>query len=1283
MKLQYVLLVALAFASCSKRNLSDWENPRMIGQNKEPGHVTLIPYNNVNDALSFQREHADNFMLLNGDWKFKWVPDERKAPKNFFKEDFDVNDWDSINVPSNWQLKGYGIPIYTNVKYPFPKDPPYIKKDNPVGSYRTEFNIPEGWREKQVFIHFDGVQSAFYLWINGEKVGYSEGSMTPAEFNITKYIKQGKNMLAVKVYRWCDGSYLEDQDFWRLSGIYRDVYIMATPNTHIRDFFVTTDLDSNYHDALLEVKTNVRNYSQETIENYKVRVTLYNNNEEGVFTETIPFHSKLNPNDEMVISCKKNIIDPDKWSAEHPNLYKMTISLLDANDQLLEVISDKIGFREVEIKDGLFMVNGVAVDLKGTNRHEIDPDHGRVVSRELMIRDIKLMKKYNINAVRTSHYPNQPDWYDLCDEYGLYLWDEANIEGHDLRTTGKLNDNPDWQKAIVDRGISVVERDKNHPSVVTWSMGNETGYGRNFDTLAKHIRKLDPTRPVHYEDSKGAGIPVSRFDIISNMYASPEQIVDFHKNYPDRPVILCEYSHAMGNNGGIMSYWNEIIQYPRLQGAFVWDWVDQGLRTANEQGEVFFAYGGDFGDKPNDENFCLNGLVYPDRRISPALIETKKAYQYVVFEPVDLKKGLLRIKNTHNFTNLKWYDVNWELTADGELIDSGSLDPVDLAPKKETVIRVPFDKPEIKPGKEYFVKVSLALPENTAWAIKGHVMGWEQYKIPFDVPGKKPMPLNKTGKQTIEQNGEELIVKGKDHTIIFQKGKLVNYTFNSRELITNGPLMNFWRPPTDNDEKDTKGLRLWKKHHLDSLQHNIYDYNYSQKKNMVQVYMKEVMKDPEGNIKFEVLYEYTVLNDGCMILFTAFNPDDKIKVLPKIGLQMHINKNTDQVKWYGLGPHENYPDRKASGQVGVYNMTVDEMFEPYIYPQENGNRCDVRWISMYDKDKKGFIIDGDELFNISACWYDDDNLTQARHLYELEKRDYITLNIDYRMAGLGTAACGPGVRDEYLVMAEASDFTIRFTPVENNNINMDYAIPEIDHSFIPKPVVAADKKIFNEKMKISMNVDDPDATIRYTLDGSIPGENAETYEEPFTIDNSVVVNAIATKDDDKSFITTERFNFINAKSVTYDDSPSEDLRKTGEYDLLDGYTGNPGVLNKHWIPFEGEDMNVTIELARPTDIKSMTLRASGDWYWGYYAPEKVIFKVSKDGKKYKVVDEQEHDPEKKLHYYEVVEFTGEADVDDVTHVRVVAININDMPDWVRNKKAEPVMLFDELIINEK
>ena len=500
-----ILLLATISLSTFSQQQNDWENPSVIGMNKQAPHATLIPYQSVEAAMQFDPEQSEFFRSLNGTWKFKWSPNTESRPLDFYTPGFDAGDWDDIEVPSNWQLKGYGIPIYTNIKHPFPANPPKILIDNPVGSYINKFTIPEAWQDKQVFIHFDGVQSAFYIWINGHRIGYSQGSMTPAEFDLTPFLDDGENVLALQVFRWSDGSYLEDQDFWRLSGIHRDVYLMATPKLHIRDFFVVTDLDENYEDANLWLRINLQNFGTERSQTGKLEVILTDPDHVEVFTETIPVKQSLNHHQEIVLNVQKGISEPLLWSAEHPHLYTLVLKMADDAGRVSEVISTRVGFREVEIRNAQLLLNGVAVDLKGTNRHELDPDNGRVISRELMIRDILLMKQHNINAVRTSHYPNDPAWYDLCDEYGIYLWDEANIESHELRPESTLAKDPAWKNAFLERGRRMVERDKNHPSVIVWSMGNETGLGPNHYAMEAMIRELDPSRPVHYEDHLDRG----------------------------------------------------------------------------------------------------------------------------------------------------------------------------------------------------------------------------------------------------------------------------------------------------------------------------------------------------------------------------------------------------------------------------------------------------------------------------------------------------------------------------------------------------------------------------------------------------------------------------------------------------------------------------------------------------------------------------------------------------------------------------------------------------------
>ncbi len=1300
MKKLFLFLISLIFIFSihhlnllSQDTINNWENPLVVGINKEPPHVTLIPYHTKEAALSDIPSNSAFYKSLNGIWKFKWVAKHTQAPGSFHGVEFDAGGWDDIDVPSNWQLKGYGTPIYTNVKFPYPAEPPYIKRDNPVGSYRKEFEIPKNWKKKQIFLHFDGVQSAFYVWVNGKKVGYSQGSMTPAEFNITEYVDHGRNVIAVKVFRWSDGSYLEDQDFWRLSGIYRDVYLLARDDVNIRDFFVKTDLDTDYKDATLTVEYKVKNYTDKRQRQVHIDMELYDRAGNLVLSDKLSSPKRIEPGQEIMLQAIREIENPDKWSAEHPNLYRLDIKLLDKRDRINEVISTKIGFRKVEIKSGQLLVNGVAIDFRGTNRHEIDPDNGRVVSKELMIEDIRLMKQHNINAVRTSHYPNSPLWYKLCDQYGIYLWDEANIECHQLRNSGIIADNADWKKAHIERGMRMVHRDKNHPSVIVWSMGNESGYGQNFVALEDEIRKADPTRLVHYEDSKlsrkytKTNTPASACDIISNMYSSPEQLIKFHEAYFDRPVILCEYSHAMGNNGGISDYWEVIHKYPRLQGGFIWDWVDQGLRKKNEQGEEFFAYGGDFGDEPNSGNFCLNGLVYPDRRVSPALIEAKKVYQPVLFKAREIQNGLINVLNNHHFTNLRYFDITWKITSSGEVLYQGVLTGLDIEPRTENLIKIPFTTPKPEPGKEYFIEIIVALPENTQWAEKGHIIAWEQFKIPVEVPEKKEFKPEETGTLNISEKLFDVIIKGNDFQVKFDRkiGRLISVNYDGLEYFISAPELNFWRPPTDNDEKDINGLRKWKKQELDKLQHGLYSFDYKKiNDNAVQVNVRENIVVDRTELKTDALYSYTILGNGEIALYVHINPVPELELFPKVGLQMKFLDNFNRFKWYGRGPHETYPDRKASGKIDVYEMKVEDLFEPYIVPQENGNRTDVRWAVISADDGRGLYIDGNELLHMSASYYEDKNIEEAQHLYELEKSNYTILDVDYKMAGLGTAACGPGCRPQYIVPAKEMDFTVRFIPFTKKydyHKKAAHKIPVFRPEIAKRPAFDRKNEFFSEPVDISISAPSRQSKIYYTSDGSIPDKSSELYRKPFEIDKSQTIRAVNfEKGKIRSFIHTKKYHFVYAKSIHFETPPDSALNP-GEFALADGKYGEPGNPKNGWLGFESNDMIASIELSKPTDIKSLTLRAMGDWYWNYFVPEKVEFEISKDGKSFQKVSAIENDPVQS--YWEVVDYKADINEERVTHIRIHAHNTGTHTDENGETiRDNTIMLFDELLIEE-
>ncbi len=1009
----------------------DWENPGIISYNKQHAHATL----------QFDKLASENIMMLNGTWKFYWSADTKERPVDFYLPDYNDTGWDDIEVPSNWQLKGYGIPIYTNIKHPFPAEPPNINRDNPTGSYRTGFDIPENWDGKQVYVHFEGVQSAFYLWLNGMKVGYSQGSMTAAEFDLTPFLQEGHNTLAVEVYRWSDGSYLEDQDFWRLSGIYRDVYLMARPAMHMRDFFVTTDLDQDYSNAVFDLRVSIRNAGMDRSNPKKIYISLRDKDRE-ILNHQLDINQSLNYQQELTIQFQQEVIRPRLWSAEHPNLYTLILELQDEQGRTEEVISSRVGFRKVEISGGQLLVNGVAVDLKGTNRHEIHPETGRVMSRELMVHDITLMKQHNINAVRTSHYPNTPGWYELCDIYGIYLWDEANIESHELRRESTLAKDPEWQEAFLDRGRRMVERDKNHPSVIVWSLGNETGLGENHYAMETMIRERDPSRPIHYEDHldrRGPERKPSRFDIISDMYASPEDMKEYHEDYPARPVIICEYVHAMGNSvGGLQDYWDVIYAHPRMQGAFVWDWVDQGLAKYTESGEKYWAYGGDFGDSPNDGSFCLNGLVYPDRRTSPAIQEIKKIYQYIHFEPTNLPNGEIKLINRYNFTSLDYFDARWQIKSEGKLLQEGEISLPGIQPKDSGIIRLPIRLPEpdpagLLPGKEYFLDIQVFLPEDKKWATKGHLVAWEQFLL----SSVSPAPATATADipspdYTVTEEQASVIINGKGYTITFSKeGMLESWLLDGKELIMNGAFINFWRPPTENDLKDRNGYGKWKEAGLDSLDHILTGFTTSRDdEGRLLLTSSFDLHNKRQELIFQVKISYRIDGDGKMQVEVLADPGDKPEYLAKTGMQFRLPGRYSNVEWYGMGPHETYPDRQSSGRVDVFRKTVDELWEDYIVPQENGNRSQIRRVSISDDQGYGLRFSSQEPMNFSAYRYNDASITEAKHTWQLEKEDYITFNFDYRQSGLGTATCGPGCRPAYLLPAQKTSFNFTISPVQ-------------------------------------------------------------------------------------------------------------------------------------------------------------------------------------------------------------------------------------------------------------
>lgn len=1194
---------------------------------------------------------------LNGKWKFKWSPNPASKPASFYEPTYDVSGWGEITVPGNWETQGYDYPIYTNITYPWagyesvspPKAPTIY---NPVGSYRTTFAIPDNWDGREIYLSFQGVQSAFYVWVNGHQVGYSEDSMTPKDFDITSYIQPGENVLAVEVYRWSDGYYLEDQDMIRLSGIFRDVFLYSKPKVNIWDFSVATDLDDQYVNATLTLNVELRNLTvAEGV--YSVEAQLYDG-QQAVLPDSIVIDADVNGKKEVPISTNQLIENPKKWSAEYPNLYTLVLSLKDPNGNIIETTSSRIGFREVEIKDKQILINGKKVLLKGVNRHEIDPVLGKTMTKERMIQDIKIMKQFNINAVRTCHYPNDPLWYDLCDEYGLYVMDEANIETHGVSGSVPTSD-PNWTDAVIDRAQSMVERDKNHPSVVIWSLGNEAGSGSNFQTEADWIHQNDiQKRPVHYEGMNSVA------DIYSNMYASVETVESYAKNQNNtKPYLLCEYAHAMGNSvGNLYQYWDVIRAYPILHGGFIWDFVDQALlwpvptkktvedlsanqfaadltgtiydvgdatygkalkgyallpqsdklnftgkqpftleawvypeskashqvilskgdtqyalktdgsggnlefyiydstvqgqwtqwiavnytlptdwvnnwhhvagiydgntlkiyidgnivntkdvssnsinpgnnyvlgigrdvekgrgfnglidkariynkaltidelnsttRTPQDEGVVawfdfenineekaykddsYYAYGGDWGDNPNDGNFCANGLISADRTLQPEIYEVKKVYQNILVKPVDLLKGKVEIINEHLFTNLKdEYNGKWILKEDNKIIQQGNLtaDDLDIAPQTAKEITIPFKKPSsLKPGAEYWLNISFTLKNNKMWAQTGYEVAKEQFEIPFSTPVAPSLNIGNMAPLSVNEKDNQVEITGQDFSISFDKtkGTMTSYVYKGKQLIKEGPIPNYWRAPNDNDKGNGMPSRCatWR---LAGLNRQISDVTVTPLND--KVVKIEVNGAVPTTTPSQYKMSFTIYGSGDVLVDNVLIPGSKsLPEIPEVGTIITMPEGFENIRWYGRGPQENYWDRNTGADVGVYSGTVDEQFFPYIEPSETGNKTDVRWVTLTDSSGIGLMAVGVPLLEVNALHYTPWDLDSVDHPYKLTRNDDITLRLNYHQMGVGgDNSWGARPHPEFTLYANKTySYSYRLLPIDLNEMD--------------------------------------------------------------------------------------------------------------------------------------------------------------------------------------------------------------------------------------------------------
>ena len=1092
------LLLNLVLATHFAVAAPEWENESVFQINREPARATFVPFATVEQALKSAATNSPFYRSLNGDWKFNWVARPELRPTNFFETNFDDSAWKTLSVPANWEMNGYGTPIYVSSGYPFQIDPPRVtseppthytafKERNPVGSYRRTFDLPANWNDRRVFIHFDGVESAFYVWVNGQLAGYSENSRSPAEFDIARLLKPGGNQIAVQVFKYSDGSYLEDQDMWRMGGIFRDVYLYSTASVRIRDFAVRTVFDAGYSNATLEIKPTLAADKNLSLNGWTVNAQLFDANGKPGFAKELSHDAAeiLNRDWNAKIMNDRTpqrgepkfawlsgkVANPAKWSAETPNLYTLVLTLRDTKGDVIEAEHCDVGFRQIEIRDGQLLVNGQAIKLRGVNRHEIHPDTGHVVSEADMTRDIVLMKQANLNAVRTCHYPNDPRWYELCDRYGLYVLDEANLETHGTR--GTLANDPAWTAAFLDRAISLAERDKNHPCVIMWSLGNESGFGPNFTAMSAWLKQFDPTRPVHYEGAQGAGPRDLEFepaengtlteeqkrvvippdprcvDVISRFYPrvmqayakpnSPENtrwdyLLEIAQRTNDtRPVLTSEYAHAMGNAlGNLEEYWDEIYSNPRMLGGFIWEWCDEGLRKTAPDGKKFIAYGGDFGDVPNLGAFCIKGVVTSDREIYPKYWEVKKVHQPIAISAENLKAGkvALNIQNRNSFLNLNDYETRWSVTDEsGKIVQSGTLGTLDCAPGKSCTVKLANNK-----SSSGWLRVSFHTKTDSLWAKAGHEVAWQQFAL--DDSGSRGRSPHQPGgsKLVLGEIGDLVNVSGTNFIATFSRaaGGLVSLKFDGREMLADGmPSLQLFRAPTDNDKGFGKWLaRDWREAGLTNLSRTVDVFSVEHlKTGVVKITSHTSSHALNGGYKLKTTW--MISGDGSLDMDNEFSPFGTLPpALPRVGIVMQLAKDLENVRWLGRGPWESYSDRKSSADLGVWVSTVAQQYFPYVRPQDSGNHEDTRWVELADTNGRGLRIIAEATpFAFSALHFTAADLAAKKHHNELSPRPEVILSLDAKMSGLGNSSCGPGVLERFAVPPKNYRLRLIFSPI--------------------------------------------------------------------------------------------------------------------------------------------------------------------------------------------------------------------------------------------------------------
>ena len=1010
--------------------MKTWENHQIDGINRMPARAHFLTFPSKEKALLNNNRYTHAFKNLNGIWKFMFLDAPEYSPEGFFNSDFDVTKMDDITVPGNWQLQGYGKMHYSDLWYNFPINPPYVPTENPTGIYKRTFFVEESYRDKKIIIRFCGVDSAYHLWINGKEVGYSKVARNESEFDITDLIRVGEeNDVTVRVYQWSDGTYLEDQDMWWESGIFRDVELIGVPKDGINDYKVIADLDDEYKNGIFKVEAFLR-----TTKEVNVTFELVDAGENTVFTKTVVAKEGKACIDEV-------IADVNHWTAETPYLYKLFMTVED-DGQIVEVIPQNVGFRNIRLNGETFLVNGVAIKFKGVNRHDYSPQNGRVVSREEIEKDIILMKQFNINAIRTSHYPNSYYLYDLCDEYGMYLIAETDLECHGFELTGDykwITDDPSWELAYVSRMTRMIERDKNHPAIIFWSLGNESAFGCNFRKMTDVAHEMDPTRLVHYEGD----FDVESADVYSTMYTwienpkKPYLMKDIIEK-SKKPHIHCEYCHAMGNGpGNLKDYQDLVYAHDKLQGGFVWEWFDHGIESFTESGEKYYRYGGDFGDDPSNKDFCIDGLIMPDRTPSPGVYEYKKVIEPITTTAVDIQKGIINLLSRYDFANLDRFNLVYKVMEDDVILQTGFMAVPSIEARANKDITLPYDLSaiKVKPGAHYYVNISYQLREDTSYASSGHDLATAQFELPLY---KEGIVVRPEGILNVEKEHTTLHVKGANFSLDFNlvNGNLMNIVRDGMQVLSKGPRLTLWRAPISNDMEIIDKL---KKVYFLHLEHEVVmNIDYHMEGNILKVEVDTINSTTNSAWHFKTKYVYTVCPSGDILIDVEGTPSGRVDLapdmLPRIGVSMHLDKSMEHVRYFGMGPGENYADSKEAAQMGLYANTVDGLFTNYVIPQENGNHMGCKWVSMTNDRGMGLLASTEGDFNFSASWYEDKDLDDAKHTCDLVKRDYIVFNVDYKQNALGTNSCGQWQLDKYRAKFEDFKLSFRLTPFNNKEV---------------------------------------------------------------------------------------------------------------------------------------------------------------------------------------------------------------------------------------------------------